>query len=132
MNPGPINPIQTGSINESIYQSNQSIRLELVFKLCFPWDSTETLDEDLVLLITNALYFGDSWTYPFEDVTDPEKSIFHLASGDKVKVNMVFRSSRQFAVTQPFTFDVLPTVTFRAVAIPYQVRALPSGVPFGV
>ncbi len=27
------------------------------------------------LVLTNAIYFKDSWTAPFEDITDPEELV---------------------------------------------------------
>jgi serpin B len=68
-------------------------------------------NEELVLLLANALYFKGSWTYPFDEY-NTHKSLFRFSMGNTMEVDMM--DGR----------DILKTAStdhFRTVTLPYGV-----------
>lgn len=53
----------------------------------------DQLDDDVVVLLINAVYFKGSWTTPFnKEATRPEP--FHLSDGNSIEVPMMRRTGR--------------------------------------
>ena len=76
------------------------------------------------MLVTNAVYFKDSWDFAFEPLSDEEDNLFDPGNGrDKINVKMMLRQSKSFHLTDSFVFEgILPTVQFRAISMPYAVK----------
>ncbi len=61
------------------------LKIEMKKMIFFPWILlvsklsdlvAESLDPEMALVLTNAIYFKDSWTAPFEDLEDPEDLVW--------------------------------------------------------
>jgi len=73
------------------------------------------------LLLTNALWFKDSWNQPFDEVLEPERKDYFLSNGSKIQVEMMERTSYGFVVSDVFQFKGLTNdQNFKAIAVPYQ------------
>jgi len=83
-------------------------------------DETEGRIEDLIpqgmidsltrLVLTNAIYFNAAWMYPFSEGATSD-GVFHLASGDEVRVPMM---------RQTESFGYYEGENYRAVELPYD------------
>ena len=77
------------------------------------------------MLLTNALYFKDAWTKPFEMVPADIKRTFTLLNGTEIDVTskMMFRDSSDFLLVSNMTLDGLNSnFRFTVLSIPYNVR----------
>ena len=84
--------------------------------------TTDSVEGDTKLMITNAVHFKDGWDVAFYPLPPDATEQFQLENGTKVDVNMMTRSSESLKLTAPFRFDdVLPQVEFSAVSVPYEV-----------
>ena len=73
----------------------------------------EPQDEELALVLVNALYLKAAWAIPFwKELTKTEP--FYLSDGTKVQADMMFVSDPNFCVSE--------TGGFRCVTIPYNNR----------
>ena len=78
------------------------------------------------MLVTNAVYFKDSWDFAFDPLSDEDDNSFDPGNGrDKINVKMMLRQSKSFHLTDTFVFEgILPTVQFRAISMPYAVKII--------
>lgn len=87
-----------------------------------PINVPDSLPEDIQAVLTNAIYFKDAWTIPFDEY-EGEPS-FSLMDGKTIGaqdgLKMMSRTSYEFGRTK-FTMDGLKDVEFQAVTIPYKV-----------
>ncbi len=81
----------------------------MFYDFLFPDD----VDPNVAMVIVNALYFRGEWTLVFEDAEEPVA--FTLTNGERTLVNMMQRSSQDFAVAKFREHDI----DFTALAIPY-------------
>jgi serine protease inhibitor len=67
----------------------------------------DELPGTISLLLTNALWFKDSWNQPFDEVLEPERKDYFLSNGSKIQVEMMERTSYGFVVSDVFQFTGL-------------------------
>jgi len=81
----------------------------------------DELPGDISLLLTNALWFKDSWNQPFDEVLETDRTHFYLSDGSQIKAEMMERTSYGFVVSDVFQFKGLTNdQNFKAIAVPYQ------------
>ena len=72
-----------------------------------------TIDGSTRLVLTNAIYFNASWSWPFSK-KDTQKRPFHLAEGGKVDVPMMSETSDDF-------YGYARGNRYQAVDVPYSL-----------
>ena len=87
--------------------------------ILFLYQILDSVPSETTLLIVNALYFKASWSYVFDE--DDKRQQFTKADGSKVIIPMLTRISQQQTAAK-FNTDLVRSVPFTAVAIPYEVR----------
>ena len=97
---------------------------EIIFFCCF----AGRLSPNVRLLITNALFFKDAWTIPFEDIPERRKNqlnAFRLLDGEIERQDglMMMRTSREFGYKEIQIGGILRATKFTVVTIPYKVSA---------
>jgi len=81
----------------------------------------DELPGDISLLLTNALWFKDSWNQPFDEVLETDRKNYYLSNGTKIQVDMMEKTSYGFVVSDVFQFKGLTKdQNFTAIAVPYQ------------
>ena len=85
----------------------------------------EDVSESVELLLTNALYFKDAWTKPFEVIPTHIGREFTLRDGSKVNVSskMMYRDSTDFLLVSNLTLNKLEDERhqFTVLSMPYTV-----------
>lgn len=83
----------------------------------------DQLPGDVSLLLTNAIWFKDSWNQPFDPVFESDRRSFYLSNGSKVEAEMMERTSYEFVVSEPFQLKELTNdLKYKAISIPYEFR----------
>ncbi|TRY68508.1 hypothetical protein TCAL_14221 [Tigriopus californicus] len=81
----------------------------------------DSLSQDTRAVLTNAIYFKDAWTIPFDEYEG--EPTFTLIDGKTIGASdglkMMSRTSYEFGRTK-FTLEGLKNVEFQAVTIPYK------------
>lgn len=77
----------------------------------------DSISNDVVLMLTNAIYFKEAWSAPFVQI--PGGKSFTLLDGEVVNVPMMQRSSHEIVTARFGLLDSFPDVVFQSVAIPY-------------
>ena len=72
-----------------------------------------TIDGSTRLVLTNAIYFNASWSWPFPK-KDTQKRPFHLAEGGRVDVPMMSETSKDF-------YGYARGNGYQAVDVPYSL-----------
>lgn len=81
----------------------------------------DQLPGDISMLLTNAVWFKDSWSQPFDPVLESDRNMFYLSDGSKVRTEMMERTSYEFIVSDTFNFEgLINDQNFKAIAIPYE------------
>ena len=73
----------------------------------------EAVNSRTLLVLTNAIYFNASWTWPFDKQLTQERP-FHLVEGDKVEVPMMSEASQYF-------YGYAEGDGYQAVDVPYSL-----------
>ena len=74
------------------------------------------IDSSTRLVLTNAIYFNATWSWPF-DKKVTQKRPFHLAEGGKVEVPMMVETSKDF-------YGYAKGNGYQAVDVPYSLREM--------
>lgn len=96
---------------ESVREINQWVANHTKYKITNLVDES-VVNEDLVILLLNALYFNAAWKYPFDKIITSEQK-FHLFEGKETRTQMMIQ-------TNTFNYSENHNLNAKFLELPYQ------------